>query len=352
MPGLIKIDSLKYISFFFFVAFGTELYSIHDPIYLCKGDGVVYFTDTTGRQGVPNSWDWVMEGGSPATDNKDTTDPVFYNTAGTYKTYNRTGFVGGGYDYDTFVIIVVDWPMPGFYFPTDTVYCKGAGVSVTLNTVSFPPNLKYLWSTGATSSSISVNTPGNYSVTLRVYADTNVCQTVTKQVNVTEALSPAVNLGQDKFMCQNQVFLLDAGAGTSYTYVWSPNGEVTQTLSVTLPGVYKVRVTNKDKCFSEDEINLQDSCPHYIFVPNAVSPNEDRLNDLFAKVWNFTPKEYTFRIFNRWGELLFETNDLNTGWDCKVNDSPVCQDIYIYKITYLDNDKQWYEMRGTFFVVR
>ena len=104
--------------------------------------------------------------------------------------------------------------------------------------------------------------------------------------------------------------------------------------------------------YISDQIEFKDSCPHYVFVPNAVSPNEDRLNDLFTKVWNFTPKDYKFTIFNRWGELLFETLDINAGWDCKFKGDLVEQDVYVYKITYYDTDKKWYEIRGTFFVVR
>jgi gliding motility-associated-like protein len=93
---------------------------------------------------------------------------------------------------------------------------------------------------------------------------------------------------------------------------------------------------------------------HKIGIANSykANPNEDRLNDLFIKVWNFTPKDYKFTIYNRWGELLFETLDINAGWDCKFKGDLVQQDVYIYKITYYDTDKKWYEMRGTFFVVR
>jgi gliding motility-associated-like protein len=347
MFQIFNIQIPRYFLLFAFLISVMELYSIHPTIYRCKDDGVIYFM--TSQQGNPNSWEWRMEGGTPDIDYKDTTDPVYYHTPGTYKTYNKTGFPDGSFSYDTFLVIVLDRPMPQFYFPTDTGFC--AGGQITLNTTTFA-NLYYQWSTGATTGSISVNSPGKYSVTLEIKGGTEVCQTVLKEVNVTEYPSPSVNLGKDKTMCQNQLIPLDAGGGTGYTYVWSPNAEVTRTIQVSLPGIYKVRVTNAKGCFAEDEVEMIDSCPHYVFVPNAVSPNEDRLNDLFIKVLNFTPRDYTFRIFNRWGQLLFETNNFNEGWDCKAKGELVQQDIYMYKITYVDNDKKPYEMRGTFYVVR
>ncbi len=95
-----------------------------------------------------------------------------------------------------------------------------------------------------------------------------------------------------------------------------------------------------------------DSCPHLIFIPDAVSPNADLLNDVFDKTWNFTPSEYTFRIFNRWGQMLFETTDMKKPWDCKVNNELVQQDVYVYDISYFDSDKKWYHYRGTFTVIR
>lgn len=329
-----------------------------DTLYLCKGDGIKYQNIT--KLGKAVAWFWTFQSGSDDSGNpfNSSTDsappPVFYNSAGIFVTTIKTTFSTGEDSTDKIMVVVRDWPMNNFYFPTDTGYCAGGSFSLTLNTTSFP-GLVYTWSTGATSSSISVNSPGTYSVKLEIKAGSNVCQSLNKSVNVTEYPSPKVYLGQDKFMCQNQVINLDAGAapaGDVYSYSWQPNNEVTRTIGVSLPGIYGVRVTNKYGCYADDQVEFADSCPHFVFVPNAFSPNEDHLNDLFVKVWNFTPKEYTFRIFNRWGELLFETNDINAGWDARVSGTTVEQDVYVYKITYQDNDRKWYELRGTFFVVR
>ena len=52
-------------------------------------------------------------------------------------------------------------------------------------------------------------------------------------------------------------------------------------------------------------------------VPNSFTPNGDGLNDVFLPIFNAESgvKEYKFEVYNRWGQLVFETGDLTTGWD-------------------------------------
>ena len=72
----------------------------------------------------------------------------------------------------------------------------------------------------------------------------------------------------------------------------------------------------------------------YLFhMPTGFTPNGDNLNDIFKPIGEgIDPKNYLFMVFNRWGEKLFETDDLNIGWDGKYNGNPVQTDTYIWKI--------------------
>lgn len=320
-----------------------------DTLYICKNSCIIYTNVTTSGNAV--AWQWTFQGGTPGSSTDQNPSAVCYPNAGIFLTTVKTTFDNATDTTDSVHVVVYDFPIPAFNFPNDTGYCQGGSVPLQLSTVSYP-GVKYEWSTGARSSSINVSTQGNYWVKLVLKAGNNTCDSVFKQVNITEYANPSVYLGQDKFMCQNQSITLDAGAGAGYTYRWQPGNEITRSITVNLPGVYSVTVSNSFKCTATDAIELKDSCPHYIYIPNAVSPNEDRLNDFFVKVWNFTPSNYLFSIYNRWGELLFETDDMNAGWDCKVQGNLVQQDVYLYKITYFDTDKKWYEHRGTFYVVR
>ncbi len=336
----------------FLIAITNKVGAIHAPKYLCKGDGLIYYTETVP---LPDTKLWTFEGGSISSSTKtDTTEPVFYNTIGTFKTYTVSTFTSSGQtDYDTFLIIVIDWPIPDFYFPKDTSYCQGSAFSIVLavNPSNFP-NVTYDWSTGEKTQSITVNSAQTITVKLSINAANKECHALNKSINVTVSPQPLVNLGPDQLMCQNQKIVLDAKGNVGDKYLWTPTGEVTKQINVSLPGIYSVEVTTKDNCKATDDVELIDSCPHLIFIPNAINPNGDFLNDTFNKVWNFTPKEYTFSIYNRWGELLFETKNMTQGWDCKVNGNRVQEGVYVYKISYLDTDKRWYESRGTFYVMR
>jgi gliding motility-associated-like protein len=77
------------------------------------------------------------------------------------------------------------------------------------------------------------------------------------------------------------------------------------------------------------------------YVPNIFSPNNDGSNDiLFARGTNI--KEIEFSIYNRWGELVFETNDINIGWDGKYNSKPCDASVFAYyaKVVFTDGSEQ------------
>lgn len=336
--------------FLFFISLTQLGYSFDkDTMYLCKNDGINYRNTVTS--GNPVAWLWSFEMGDYTSSVQQNPPPVFYNTAGIFMTRVSTTFDNGDIQLDSVIVVVKDWPMPRFYFPNDTGYCQNAAFPIQLNTINYPGAI-YQWSTGATSPSITVNTPGVYWVNVLLKSDSRTCDSIYQDITVVEYQNPNVNLGNDRLMCQNQIIPIDAGAGAGYTYLWQPVNSTNRVLNVTLPGIYTVTVTNADGCTATDVIELRDSCPHLIFMPNAFSPNSDFLNDALNKVWNFTPKEFIFRTYNRWGELLFETRNLNQGWDGKVNDELAQQDIYVYQIQYLDTDNKWYQFQGTFYLVR
>jgi gliding motility-associated-like protein len=101
---------------------------------------------------------------------------------------------------------------------------------------------------------------------------------------------------------------------------------------VSLPGTYAVVVNNMG-CIGVDSISVQFiDCS--VMVPNAFSPNGDGLNDLFKAVYNMTPVEFELRIYNRWGQLLFATNDPLDGWDGVYKNKPCELGSYAWVCTY------------------
>jgi gliding motility-associated-like protein len=96
-------------------------------------------------------------------------------------------------------------------------------------------------------------------------------------------------------------------------------------------------------------INSQDA----LFVPNAFTPDGDGLNDIFLPYYNGVTN-YNMKIVNRWGEIIFETNDLAIGWDGR-NKGEISQDgVYSWIITYrtICNDKTNLQKFGTVMILR
>lgn len=77
-----------------------------------------------------------------------------------------------------------------------------------------------------------------------------------------------------------------------------------------------------------------------IDVPTAFTPNSDGTNDvIYADGWGIRKLNY-FRIYNRWGQLMFETNDLKTGWDGRFNGIPQNMETYVYQVSAVTYSKE------------
>lgn len=103
----------------------------------------------------------------------------------------------------------------------------------------------------------------------------------------------------------------------------------------------QVQVSNEAGCTAVDSLNFSISTEdsYKIYAPNVFSPNGDGVNDRFNIFSNGLEVEMveTFQIFNRWGNLLFETNDLlpndlSQGWDGQYQNRPVDMGVYIYRV--------------------
>jgi len=73
-----------------------------------------------------------------------------------------------------------------------------------------------------------------------------------------------------------------------------------------------------------------------IYVPNIFTPNDDNINDVFKPILTFvSPENFKFTIYNRWGEIIFETSDPKEGWNGKIKNKKCKEGVYYYKIQYL-----------------
>ena len=94
-----------------------------------------------------------------------------------------------------------------------------------------------------------------------------------------------------------------------------------------------------------------DCGPPSIYVPNAFTPNSDQLNEQLYVRGVFITDLY-FVIYDRWGEVMFETTSLSLGWDATFKGRDVDPDVYVYYLEAVCEDGQTYFEKGNITVIR
>ena len=216
----------------------------------------------------------------------------------------------------------------------DTTICEGE--SLMLKNTSGNEFDHYLWSTGQTTPGIQVQQQGAYWLKAFNACD-NIWQTDTFKLTVKPAI--VARLGDDIIKCDDALTLLSVPNAANCQYSWS-NGGSSHSIEVTEAGTYWLSIENGNGCKSTDTIQVEYiKCECSVFVPNSFTPNSDGLNDVFKPVYYCDFKEYNLKIVNRWGELLFETNDPEATWNGYYRGHLVKGDVYNYILNYTPDIK-------------
>jgi len=237
-----------------------------------------------------------------------------------------------------------------------------AGDDALLNADTGIPGTAYNWSNGEATPAILISSGGTYWVT----ASVNGCvdQDTIVVTAVTSGIIP-VDLGNDTTICQGQSILLSSGYTTAaYDHTWS-SGSQNATINTSSAGVYIVNLANAcqtgtdtieiftmdcDTTDPGDTTVVEPFCE--ILMPSGFTPNNDGQNDLFGPV-NMCPDaaDLLFRIYNRYGELIFEGNQFNP-WDGSFKGEPVLLDAYIWYLEWKDPDRGEIRDEGNVIVIR
>jgi gliding motility-associated-like protein len=133
----------------------------------------------------------------------------------------------------------------------------------------------------------------------------------------------------DTTVCFDEVAQLLLDAGTFKSYLWQPTGETSRYIYSSKAQPYLLTVTDSNNCSASKHFDVLETCPDFIFVPNAFTPNGDGINDVFLPHTR-SLLQYQMTILNRWGQIVFTTTDTTKGWDAK--DAPA--DVYVVQISY------------------
>ncbi len=199
--------------------------------------------------------------------------------------------------------------------------------------------VEYLWSDGSTDSVLTVTDPGLYWVQV-----TSPCEISTDSIFLF-SLDPEVDLGLDLEIVQGDsvrlIPTLNPPQGLSLTWT-DPLGnslsclDCEQPLALPLEDVtYTLTASGGEDCSASDDISVRIIKLRGIYAPNIFSPNGDGNNDLFFIQGQRNFDLPFFRIFNRWGALVYEARDLQLndprrGWDGTFRDRPLNPDVFVW----------------------
>ncbi|TAE40940.1 MAG: PKD domain-containing protein [Runella slithyformis] len=192
----------------------------------------------------------------------------------------------------------------------------------------------YNWSTGETTPRITVNKAGSYKLTV-----TNPATGCTDndELSVTLVPRPTYDLSKDVPLCDLDggatANLVVRGGASNLSYFWFHSEEIKPRIVVNRIGTYRVRISNPEGCEVLDTARVFVRCEPRVFVPDAFSPNGDGTNEVLT-IFGDHFTDFEMRIFNRWGEIIFYTNDINQKWDGSYRGSSYPPMTYPYTVSF------------------
>jgi gliding motility-associated-like protein len=173
--------------------------------------------------------------------------------------------------------------------------------------------------------------------------DTVGCPKPVKDTVTVVVIPPiTANAGKDTSVVINQPLqmFVATNAGTGSHFLWTPsfylNNDTLQnpvaTINITADSIkYHILVTTKEGCIGQDDIVVRVfKTEPDIFVPTAFTPNKDGKNDILKPICVGIVKLDYFRVFNRWGQMLFETREFDKGWDGSFGGTQQQSGTYVF----------------------
>ena len=202
------------------------------------------------------------------------------------------------------------------------------------------------WENGATERERMVKSAGIYWVT-----EKQGCGIIVDSFKVYQP-DPVSGISEsDTSLCAGASVILHAFSGMESLYLWS-NGSNTDTIIVAQPGVYRIAITNNCGTFYDSVSVGFIECDCKPFMPNVFSPNQDGLNDIFRPEISCPLSYYVFSIYNRYGQRVFLSRDLKTGWDGTYESKQADHGTYFYHVNYTTSKRESFTMKGDLILVR
>lgn len=280
--------------------------------------------------------------------------------------YRVTGFNQTGCSISRIVRINVIDKIVAELDVSDTLLCEGGAVQINLNVLEASYlDTNFVWSPGTHLNNRFIEDPvflapfGDYN--LNVVVSGGKCINDTVPLHITVAPKPAIEAGDDKTVAVGTQVQLWAASPNPVNYNWVPAVDSFSCTACRRPfvtvnqnQVVYAYAVNEWGCEASDSVILKVvSCaPESVFVPNTFTPNNDDLNDrLYVRGIGLTALEF-FRVFDRWGRLVFETKNINEGWDGTVNGKLADVATYVYHLKATCSSNEPVEKSGNVTLIR
>ena len=240
-------------------------------------------------------------------------------------------------------------PIPqAFSLGADQQLCEG---DTTVLAEDQGADFQYLWQDGSRSPSYTVTDGGIYELTI-----SNACGSESDGLNIRYLESPLVNLGNDTIICIDQAryITLDASFDQDVSYLWQ-DGSTESTYEVLAPGIYEVDLINTCGMASDNILIEPTQCFCAIHAPTGFTPNADGTNDEFRLFYECQITSGSYKVFDRWGRVVFASTGPDDVWDGTYQGKPSPEGVYVWVMdfTYTATTRtQYWEKSGTVTLLR
>lgn len=330
------------------LVYDSLLIDLQSTLELCQPAQI---TLTANTHGTANQFHWSSNNQFTDMLNASLTDSTLTITPSNSTVYYFQASNAFCSKYDS---VIVNFVSSGIELSGQTGICINQSTLITVNNINPAVSLTYSWSP----SSIITQYNSPTSVTVQPLTSQYVYVTASTAdgciikdsiyINVSLLGNITVEASASKYSVMEGDDVNLIGQPDGYTYQWEPAGDVnspnSQNTSANIPSDRIFTLTVSDAfCAKSDTVHVKTIpfvCDHpFIFVPNAFSPNGDGDNDVLY-VRSAITTEILFRVFDRWGEMVWESTSLHLGWDGKYKGKELAPDVYDYylKATCIGGD--------------
>ncbi len=338
----------------------------------CDNPDLVIGTNGSGGTSTGNDivYEWYLNG---VLLQNETERTLMATTVGVYELV-VTNVVTACSDSDE-VEVFANTEVPVYQADVTPADCENLGAIVVSSISGGSGNYMYSIDGGITffeSGEFENLQPGTYTLIIQ---DDNGCETAPDEIIIIRPDDIEVYAGEDRDVdFGNEQYTLEAATSTDLgeivRIVWTENGNVIcedppedcSVISVDpdLVSEYCVEIEDVNGCVATDCVVLRERIVRDVYIANTFDPSSTNNNIFFVQTDEFIESIDEFRIFDRWGEKVFEAesphppNDPSFGWDGTFKDKPVEQGVYVYyiKLTYRNADGLQEEFAGDVTIFR